>query len=67
MQLLITEINFCFKWFRMADYNMKIPRELADLFGKYIEKNKQLGYRTVSQYIMEVLRKEAKRIIDEIK
>jgi len=51
----------------MADYNMKIPRELADLFEKYIEKNKELGYRTISQYVMEILRKEAKKIIDEIK
>ena len=52
---------------KMSDYNLKVPRELADLFEKYIEKHKELGYRTVSQYILEVLRKEAKQLIDELK
>jgi len=48
-------------------YNIKIPRELADLFQQYIDKHKELGYTTVSQYIIELLRTDAKRIIDEIK
>ncbi len=48
-------------------YNIKIPRELAELFQQYIDKHKELGYTTVSQFILEVLRNEAKRIIDEFK
>jgi len=50
----------------MGDYNMKIPRGIADLFESYIEKHPELGYRTISQFIIEVLRVKAKEIIDEV-
>ena len=49
-----------------SDYNMKIPRELADLFQEYIENHPQLGYRTISQYILHILQDEAKKIISSI-
>ena len=51
----------------MTDYyTIKIPEELRDLFRKYIEKHKELGFKTVSQYILHLLRTEAKRLIDGI-
>ncbi len=42
---------------------MKIPRELADLFEKFINKNPSLGFRKVSQYILSVLQERAKELI----
>ena len=45
-------------------YNTKIPRKLADLFQEYIEKNPQLGFNKVSQYILHVLQKDAERILE---
>ena len=45
-------------------YSTKIPREIADLFQKYIDKNPELGYRKVSQYILYVLQEEVKRLIE---
>lgn len=47
----------------MADYNMKIPRELADTFEKFIEKNPELGYRKISQYILYILQQHAREIL----
>lgn len=44
---------------------MKIPRELADLFQKIIDENKELGYRTISQYALHVLQDHAKIILDK--
>ena len=45
-------------------YNTKIPRKLADLFQEYIEKNPQLGFNKVSQYILYVLQENAKRLLE---
>jgi len=48
----------------MTDYySMKIPKELADLFEEFITKNRNLGYRTISQYILHVLQDHAKDIV----
>lgn len=49
----------------MADtYTMKIPRELADFFQEYIDKNRRLGFRTVSQYILYALQNHAKDLME---
>lgn len=44
-------------------YSMKIPRKLADLFEKFIEKNPNLGYRKVSQYVLYVLQDHARELL----
>ena len=47
----------------LGDYNMKIPRELADFFERYIKKNPQLGYRKISQIILHILQNKAKDLM----
>ena len=55
-------------WFKMVDnYNMKIPRELADLFQRYINEHEELGFRKISQFVLHILREEAKKLIDKMK
>jgi len=49
------------------NYNMKIPRELADLFQRYINEHEELGFRKVSEFVLHILREEAKKLIDKIK
>ena len=44
---------------------MKIPRELADFFEEYIEKNPKLGYRKISQIILHILQNKARELMKE--
>lgn len=44
---------------------MKIPRELADFFEEYIEKNPKLGYRKISQIILHTLQNKARDLMKE--
>jgi len=44
---------------------MKIPRELADLFEKFIFKNPELGFRKISQYILYVLQDHAQKLLSD--
>lgn len=36
-------------------YTMKIPRELADFFQKYIDNNPELGFNKISQLALHIL------------
>ena len=45
-------------------YNTKIPRKLADLFQEYINKNPQLGFNKVSQYILHILQENARKLLE---
>jgi len=46
-------------------YDLKIPRELFELFKEYIETHKELGYSTVSQYLNELIRQKAHKILEK--
>lgn len=49
-------------------YTMKIPKEIKDLFQRYIDhpKNKHLGFRKVSQFVLDFLRKQSIKINKEL-
>ncbi|MHA1283285.1 MAG: hypothetical protein ACTSVV_04955 [Promethearchaeota archaeon] len=47
------------------DYFMKIPREMANFIENHINENKELGFKTVSQFILHVLREEVKNILEK--
>ncbi|MHA1232414.1 MAG: hypothetical protein ACTSPQ_17420 [Candidatus Helarchaeota archaeon] len=40
-------------------YTMKIPRELKEFFQQYIDKNPDLGFKTVSQFALHILQQKA--------
>jgi len=48
-------------------YTMKIPRDLKDLFQKYIEKNPGLGFNKVSQLVLHILQEKAFELKKELK
>jgi hypothetical protein len=48
-------------------YTLKISKDLSLIFQKYIDENKQLGYRSVSEYLHEIIRNEAKKILEQKK
>ncbi len=45
-------------------YDLKINYELFEVFQKYINDNPQLGYRSVSEMLNELIRNKAKEILD---
>ena len=45
-------------------YDLEVPRELFELFKEYIETHKELGYSTVSQYLNELIRQKAHKILE---
>ncbi len=47
-------------------YSMKIPKNLKDLFQEYIDKNPDLGFTTVSQFLLFVLQQKAVEIKKEL-
>jgi hypothetical protein len=47
-------------------YSMKIPKNLKDLFQEYIDKNPDLGFTTVSQFLLFVLQQKAYEIKKEL-
>ena len=46
-------------------YDLKINYELKEVFEDYIKKHPELGYRSVSEYLNEILREKAKEILKE--
>ena len=53
----------------MVDYrNVKVPNDMVEEIIELIENNKELGYRSHSEFIIEAIRKqlmEIKRFIKE--
>ncbi len=37
-------------------YSLKIPKVFFDFYDKYISEHSELGFNTVSQYIIDLLR-----------
>ena len=48
-------------------YTFKIPTKLKELFETYIKQNDELGFNTVSQFIMFVLQEKAFEIRNSVK
>ena len=46
-------------------YNMSVPNELRLLFELYIRKYRNLGYKKVSQFILNILQTKAEEINKE--
>ncbi len=44
-------------------YTLKISKALANVFQKFIEDHPELGYRSVSEFLIELIRAEAKGIL----
>jgi len=45
-------------------YGLKINYELFEVFKKYLNNHPELGYRSIAEFLNEVLRNKAKEIID---
>lgn len=45
-------------------YGLKINYELFEVFKKYLDDNPKLGYRSIAEFLNEVLRNKAKEILD---
>lgn len=43
-------------------YSLKIPKVFFDFYDKYINKHPELGFSTVSQYIIDLLRRDIRKI-----
>lgn len=48
-------------------YDLKINYKLFEVFKKYLDENPQLGYRSVSEFLNNILRQEAVKILDSKK
>lgn len=48
-------------------YNLKINYELYEVFDNYINEHIELGYRSVSEYLNELIRNKAKEILNQKK
>jgi hypothetical protein len=46
-------------------YTLSVPANLRFLFEAYIRKNKPLGYKNVSQYMLHILQKRAEEILEK--
>jgi len=42
--------------------NIAIPTKVFEVIEKYIQENEAFGYRTVTEFIMECVRKELKEM-----
>lgn len=47
-------------------YTLKISKEMADIIQRYIDRHPELGYRSVSEYITELIRTNVKEIKKEL-
>ena len=45
-------------------YGLKINYELFEVFKKYLNKHPELGYRSIAEFLNEILRNKAKEILD---
>lgn len=45
-------------------YGLKISKEMADIIQKYINKHPELGYRSISEFLNELIRDKVKKILD---
>jgi len=45
-------------------YGLKINYELYEVFKKYFDNHLELGYRSVAEFLNEILRNKAKEILD---
>lgn len=45
-------------------YGLKIQYEMFEVFQKYINENPKLGYRSVSEFLNELIRTKAKEILE---
>lgn len=53
-------------WLKMADkYNMNIPGDIADFIQDYINTHPELGIKFVSQYVIQLLREDIKKLLRE--
>ena len=48
-------------------YGLKINYGLFEVFKKYLNNHPELGYRSVAEFLNEILRNKAKEIIDNEK
>lgn len=46
-------------------YNLKINYELYNVFEKYLDDHIELGYRSVSEFLNEIIRDKAKEILKD--
>ena len=46
-------------------YGLKINYELYEVFQEYIDNHLELGYRSVAEFLNEVIRDKAKEILKE--
>lgn len=44
-------------------YTLKIGKSLANVFQQFIREHPELGYRSVSEYLIELIRSEAKSVL----
>ena len=44
-------------------YNLKINYELYKIFEDYLNNHVELGYRSVSEFLNDILRQKAKKIL----
>lgn len=45
-------------------YGLKINYELYEVFKKYLNNHPELGYRSIAEFLNEILRNKAKEIIE---
>ncbi len=45
-------------------YTLKIQSSLKNVFQRFIDTHSELGYRSVSQYLVELIRNDAKRLLE---
>ena len=48
-------------------YNIKINYELYEVFQDYINEHLELGYRSVSEFLNEVIRDKARELLKDKK
>jgi hypothetical protein len=48
-------------------YTLKIPQKLVDVFQSYLDKHPELGYTFVSEFIRDVVREQAKELLEDLK
>ncbi len=45
-------------------YGLKINYELFEVFKNYLHNHPELGYRSIAEFLNEILRNKAKEILD---
>lgn len=46
-------------------YGLKINYELFEVFKKYLHNHPELGYRSIAEFLNEILRNKAKEILEK--